>query len=96
MQVLRTRCAKTSAGQELSYGVDVPAVQLAGHAESSTLYGQSYGYTSKFSQLDALILNSPREALVQCLTVRSQYTTLKLDAWVCALYRHLTVSPGAH
>ena len=41
MQVLRTRCAKTSAGQELSYGVDVPAVQLAGHAESSALYGQS-------------------------------------------------------
>ena len=85
MQVFRARCAKTSAGQELSYGVDVPAVQFAGHAESSTLYGQSYGYTSKFSQLDALIRNSPREARVQCLTVRSQYTT-----------RHLTVSPGAH
>ena len=36
MQVLRTRCTKTSAGQELSYGVDVPTVQLAAHAESST------------------------------------------------------------
>ena len=39
---------------------------------------------------------SSREALVQCLTVCPQYATLQLDVRVCALYRHLTVSIGAH
>ena len=31
-------------------------VQLAVHAKSSTLYGRSYGCTSKFFQLDGLLL----------------------------------------
>ena len=31
-------------------------VQLAAHAKSSTLYGQSYGPKSKFFQLDGSLL----------------------------------------
>ena len=34
----------------------VPAVQLAAHAKSSTLHGQSYGLKSKYFRLDGLIL----------------------------------------
>ena len=34
----------------------VPVVQLAVHAKSSTLYGRSYGRTSKFFLLDGLLL----------------------------------------
>ena len=34
----------------------VPVGQLAAHAKSSTLYGQSYGRTSKFFRLDGLLL----------------------------------------
>ena len=34
----------------------VPFVQLAVHAKSCTLYGQSYGRTSKFFRLDGLLL----------------------------------------
>ena len=34
----------------------VPVVQLAAHAKSSTLYGRSYGRTSKFFRLDGLLL----------------------------------------
>ena len=34
----------------------VPVVQLAAHAESSTLYGRSYGRTPKFFRLDELLL----------------------------------------
>ena len=34
----------------------VPVVQLAVHAKSSTLYGRSYGRTSKFSRRDGLLL----------------------------------------
>ena len=34
----------------------VPVVQLATHAKSSTLYGRSYGRTSKFFWLDGLLL----------------------------------------
>ena len=34
----------------------VPAVQLAAHAKSSTLHGQSYGLKSKFFRFDGLIL----------------------------------------
>ena len=41
-------------------GVGVPAVQLATHVKSSTLYGRmvvrSYGRTSKFFRLDGLLL----------------------------------------
>ena len=34
----------------------VPAVQLAAHAKSNTLYSRSYGRTSKFFGLDGLLL----------------------------------------
>ena len=34
----------------------VPAVQLAAHAKSNTLYSRSYGRTSKFFRLDGLLL----------------------------------------
>ena len=34
----------------------VPVVQLAAHAKSSTLYGRSYGRTSKFFQPDGFLL----------------------------------------
>ena len=34
----------------------VPVVQLAAHAESSTLYGRWYGRTPKFFRLDELLL----------------------------------------
>ena len=34
----------------------VPVVLLAAHAKSSTLYGRSYGRTSKFFRLDGLLL----------------------------------------
>ena len=34
----------------------VPMVQLAAHAKSSTLYGQSYGRTSKFFRFNRLLL----------------------------------------
>ena len=34
----------------------MPVVQLAAHAKSSTLYGRSYGRTSKFFRLDGLLL----------------------------------------
>ena len=34
----------------------MPVVQLAAHAKSSTLYGWSYGRTSKFFRLDGLLL----------------------------------------
>ena len=34
----------------------VPAMQLAAHAKSSTLYGRSYGVKSKFFRLDGLLL----------------------------------------
>ena len=34
----------------------VPVVQLAAHAKRSTLYGRSYGRTSKFFRLDGLVL----------------------------------------
>ena len=34
----------------------VPVVQLVAHAKSSTLYGRSYGHTSKFFRLDGLLL----------------------------------------
>ena len=34
----------------------VSVVQLAAHAKSSTLYGRSYGRTSKFFRLDRLLL----------------------------------------
>ena len=37
VQVLRTCYAQTSAEQEQIYGIDVPAVQLAVYAKSSTL-----------------------------------------------------------
>ena len=33
-----------------------PVVQLVAHAKSSTLYGRSYGHTSKFFRLDGLLL----------------------------------------
>ena len=33
-----------------------PVVQLAAHAKSSTLYGRSYGRTSRFFRLDGLLL----------------------------------------
>ena len=33
----------------------MPVVQLAAHAEISTLYGRSYGRTSKFFRLDGLL-----------------------------------------
>ena len=39
-----------------SRGVGVPAVQLTTHVKSSTLYGRSYGRTSKFFRLDGLLL----------------------------------------
>ena len=34
----------------------MPVVQLAAHAKSSTLYGRSYGRTSKVFRLDGLLL----------------------------------------
>ena len=34
----------------------LPVVQLAAHAKSSTLYGRSYGRTSKYFRLDGLLL----------------------------------------
>ena len=34
----------------------VPVVQLAAHAKIITLYGRSYGRTSKFFRLDGLLL----------------------------------------
>ena len=34
----------------------MPVAQLAKHAKSSTLYGRSYGCTSKFFRLDGLLL----------------------------------------
>ena len=34
----------------------MPVVQLPAHAKSSTLYGRSYGRTSKFFRLDGLLL----------------------------------------
>ena len=34
----------------------VPIVQLAPHAKRNTLYGRSYGRTSKFFRLDGLLL----------------------------------------
>ena len=39
-----------------SNGVDMPVVQLAAHARSSTLYVQLYGCKSKFFWLDGLLL----------------------------------------
>ena len=52
-----------------------------------------YHVTQRFN---LLCLAYKVEALVQYLIVCPQYATLQLYARVCAGYRHLTVSPGAH
>ena len=61
----------------------VPVVQLVAHAKSSTLYGRSYGHTSKFFRLDGLllfrtILRASNSALNFC-----NQSILRLSRFLC-------------
>ena len=61
----------------------VPVVQLVAHAKSSTLYGRSYGHTSKFFRLDGLllfrtILRAANSALNFC-----NQSILRLSRFLC-------------
>ena len=50
----------------------VPAMQLAAHAKSSTLYGRLYGVKSKFFRLNGLLLFSIVMAL-RCARCELRY-----------------------
>ena len=55
----------------------MPVVELAVHAESSTLYVRSYGRTSKFFRLDGLLLF--------CIIMGLRSTSSAISSVVCPL-----------
>ena len=83
VQVLRTCYAQTSAEQEQIYGIDVPAVQLAVYAKSSTLYIWSHGRKSKFFWLDGLLTISYNYGAM-LRTLRVPLQAYRLHACKCA------------
>ena len=75
----------------------MPVVQLAAHAKSSTLYGWSYGRTSKFFQLDGLLLfyiimglhsvsSAIKIIIYNQLTLRKENVTQPLEKEVLRFY----------
>ena len=75
----------------------MPVVQLAAHAKSSTLYGWSYGGTSKFFRLDGLLLfyiiiglhsvsSAIKIIIYNQLTLRKENVTQPLEKEVLRFY----------
>ena len=81
--MLRTCYAQTSAEQEQIYGIDVPVVQLAVYAKSSTLYIWSHGCKSKFFWLDGLLTISYNYGAMLS-TLRVPLQAYQLHACKCA------------